>query len=413
MIGGHEKFLAHLRGKELDIRITQNGRWYDQKVTPDVMAAVCDAIVAHLARKVSGEIFTARDIHDSESFEESVQRDFGKPSPRNPGTKREYDKFIRQPLDVLESAGVVLVVRKRSRIKEYEVNRALIGVLNKIAGNEREASEFLNVYILEVLRQSGLLGLFENFFAKQDEFAFGRVKKSYIHFTHKHTPINGKEEPARIFTKVLNIPAYFKRSKGTKRGKLSSMPIGLQDIRYNQINFRDSASKKAKHIPRQQHQQGNPETEEDGGQTPTRMVRNVIRDVKKFHNDKPEILDRFSRTDPHSSLQVEGHHIFPKSQYPEFAILRENIILLTPTQHRGAHGDRAGRVVSPSYQLICLQKKLEAIMKCADDPNCIFYSFHTFKQMLCVIGILEPNEVSEFGADDVRNALVRHYFQED
>ena len=403
----HDRELkTHLTNMNLDIRQTKNGRWYDQKVTPDIMAVICETIVE--LRKQSGILFSSTDIRTSKFFAQCMEQNFGKPSPSNPGAKREYDKVSLQPLNVLEASGII-TTKSAQRPKQFQIRKGFSCVLEDMAGNELVTAEFLNLYITESLRQSGLWEDFECFFDNQDQQSFSRLKSAYIDFMHEHTAIKKAFEPKRIFSKVLNIPAYFLRKQGARGGKMSAVPIALIDIRYNQINFRDV--KKLKNVPRQQ-QSGPIKFNSDGATPITRRVQRIIKDVKEFHRNTSEIQDEFSSTDPNSSRPVEGHHIFPKSQYPKLADWRENIIVLTQTQHQGqAHGGY-GQSVSYPYQYLCLQKKLEAIEKCAQDPNCNFYSFSAFKKMLHHVGIITKKvHVQTLNFDGVRREMASYYYR--
>lgn len=400
------KLKTHLANMNLDIRQTKNGRWYDQKVTPDIMAVICETIVE--LQKQSGNLFSSTDIRKSKFFAQCMEQNFGKPSPNNPGTKREYDKVSLQPLNVLEASGIITTTSAK-RPKQFQIRKGFSCVLENMAGNELVAAEFLNLYISESLRQSGLWEDFESFFESQNQQSFSHLKSRYVDFIRKHTDIKKELEPRRIFSKVLNIPAYALRKQGTRGGRMSAGPIALIDIRYNQINFRDV--KKLKNVPRQQ-QSGPLKFDSDGGTPPSRFVQRIIKDVKEFHKNTSEIQDEFSSIDPNSSRPVEGHHIFPKSQYPGLATWRENIITLTQTQHHGqAHGGH-GQSVSYSYQYLCLQKKLEAIEKCAQDPNCNFYSLHAFKKMLRHVGIITKSAyVQTLDFDGVRREMANYYTQ--
>ena len=405
MLGKDKKLLSNLRRLNLDLRQTKNGRWYDQKVTPDVMSCICDAIINH-QNNTNSSSFTIKDLQISDFFVELMVRDFGKPSPRNPGSANEYDKVVGQPLNVLESANILKI--KSHRPKTYQIASSINHVLCKMAGNEQDTAEFLNAYITEVIRQSGLTKIFDDFFTHQDTRSFGVLKQGYCDFIKSNTDITGDYEPRRIFSKVLNILAYFRRTKGAIGGKRSQFPITLNDIRYNRINFRDLIKNKPKNIPRRQRRALVSIAPSDS--IPTRHIKNTIDSVKNFHGNTPEIEDEFSSVDCHSASPVEGHHIFPKSDFPQFSTFRENIILLTQTQHAGqAHGG-PGKTVSLSYQHLCLQKKIEAIKKCDADGNCTFYSFRLFKGMLFVVGIIENKEdVTNFLFDDVLRVMVRYY----
>lgn len=403
MLAKHRKLLQHLSSLCLDIRETGNGRWFDQKVTPDVMSSVCDVIISYLNESEDAP-FSGSDLRKSDAFEECVVHTFGKPSPKDPRTDHEYDKFVGQQINVLASAELLKKIRNQPSI--YEVIPECKDILVKMAGNEQEAIEFLSAYASETCRQSGLTPIFDDFFDKQDQSSFLELKREYAKFTKKHTPIKGDFEPNRIFTKVVNIQAYSRKKKGAIRGNLSSSHISLYDIRYNRINFRDAKSKQ-KHIPRQHKKRG-----KDAPGTSSRHVQRVIQDVKNYHKNRPGIEDAYSITDPNAQRPVEGHHIFPKSEYDWLADVRENIMLLTHTQHRSQAHNTSNLLAEPDYQLVCLIKKLEQIKECEQNPNCNFYSFENLKLMLLSVGILNVSSNRQLKAlsyDDVLREIVRAF----
>lgn len=370
---------------------------------------ICDVIVNYCDEN-STDSFTVKDLWHSPSFENSMRHDFGKPSTRHPGSKREYDKVILQPLNVLHSACVLDLVAKRP--KKFAVKSGFKSVLEKLAGNEQGAVEFLAAYVSEVLRQSGLRDGFAAFFAQESKDAFALLKRDYCAFMIKHTRIQRKEECNRIFPKVLNVQAYKFRKRGAESGELSLDTISLDKIRYNRLNFRDK--QKPKHIPRQQQQNARTiNVIPDAVHGKSRFVQNTIKDVKAYHAYKPEIQDEYAATP--TKAGVQGHHIFPRAEYPALSFDRENIILLSATQHT-AQAHEGTHAVSATYQQLCLLKKLESIKECDSDPNCNFYSFGSFKEMLAFVGILnaankgdDAKARNRFSYDDVMRIIVEHY----
>ncbi len=395
-----DRVLKHLRQCCLDIRQTNNGRWYDQKITPDIMSAICDVIVRWHEDHGPKASFSRADLQETDAFRDFMVSHFGKPDPQDPSAQREYDKVIGQPINVLHAAGLIEQVSTSPR--GYKVLGKLLFVLRRMASNEQEAVQFLYVYVNETCLQSGLSSHFSAFFENQDTNALGELRGYYVKFIQKHTGITRDLEPRRVFPKVLNIQAYSKKKQGIVMGRLSAAPISLYDIRYNRINFRDI--KKLKGIPRRRARQ----IQESTGES-SRHVMRVVKDVKDYHENIPEIKDAFSITDSTSSRSVEGHHIFPKSVYPQLADVRENIILLTPTQHQSqAHGYLD---VDPAYQLLCLIKKLEGIKACEENPNSTFYSFRVFVRILYAVGILDVSEdkAKSMKYDDALREIVRAY----
>ena len=137
------------------------------------------------------------------------------------------------------------------------------------------------------------------------------------------------------------------------------------------------------------------------------MVRGVIKDVKDYHNNCPEIQDRFSINDEKSKMKIQGHHIFPQSQYPDIKAYRENIILLMRTQHR-EHAHSNNKVSIP-YQYLCLQRKLDSIEACEENPNCNFYSFFTFKEILHLTRVIDKKDKDKSTYDDIRRLLAIYF----
>lgn len=416
MLGTHQILRTTWDNTVLDIRTTGNGRWYDQKVTPDILAVICDVIVSYC--NDSGQnSFTKKDLWNSDAFNKIMRHDFGKPSPKNPGSSKEYDKVVGQPVNVLFAAKILSSSSQSSRPQTFKVVPEFCAALNKLAGNEKEAVEFLAAYIKEVIRQSDLHKLFDDFFQRQDSNSFATLKNGFLEFTIEHTGINKRLECNRIFSKVLNIQAYAYHKKGTKRGRLSQEIISLNEIRYNQLNFLDIANRKPKHVPRTQQTHNTVICIESDGATQSRFVTNTIRAVKNHHGHAPEILDQYAST-PSGNNAVQGHHIFFRSVYPELSSFRENIIVLSATQHAG-HAHAGSHSVSERYQMLCLLKKLDAVVKSENDPNCNFYSFITFKKMLAIVGIIDDkNDVGNeqkmisLLPDDVRRIITEHYMSE-
>jgi len=400
--------LAEWKANTLDIRQTGNGRWYDQKITPDIVAMICDVIVAY-CNDSSNDSFTIKDLWHSPAFKKSMRNDFGKPAPSNPGSGREYDKVLGQPLNVLHSAR--LLEEFKPHPKEFRVNPEFWDFLCKLADSERESVEFLASYVEQVLSQSNLHGLFDAFFMQQDGDSFAFVKKGYADFMIAHTSINTEVECNRIFTKVLNIQAYARGKRGAERGRLSQDIISLDKIRYNQLNPRDIADQKPKHVPRKQSSKS-VRTGADNVKN-SRTVQRTTKDVKTHHSYLSEIQDQHAATP--TKFGVQGHHIFPRSKYPALARFRENIIVLSATQHT-AHAHDGPHAVSESYQQLCLLKKLDAVKQCDNDPNCNFYSFSSFKKMLALVGILnatngglDAKARNHLSYDDVQRIIVVHY----
>ena len=153
-------FLAQ---SDYDIRESGNGRWIDQKCTPDVVCAVADFICNYVADDPSpGSCpFTSKEIWHSEYASQYVEAVFKKPAPKNKNEKHEYDKFFQQPMEMFANAKILLKT-KQGRRNIYQVNR--LDILEYIALRERNALTFLKLYIEKVLHDSELSQDFDRFF---------------------------------------------------------------------------------------------------------------------------------------------------------------------------------------------------------------------------------------------------------
>ena len=72
-----EQISNHLAGYDLSILRTQDARFMDQKVTPDVLCIVSDCILQFIKENSNRE-FTARDIWESDYANENIKDIFNK-----------------------------------------------------------------------------------------------------------------------------------------------------------------------------------------------------------------------------------------------------------------------------------------------------------------------------------------------
>lgn len=320
-------FLAQ---SDYDIRESGNGRWIDQKCTPDVVCAVADFICNYVADDPSpGSCpFTSKEIWHSEYASQYVEAVFKKPAPKNKNAKHEYDKFFQQPMEMFANAKILLKT-KQGRRNIYQVNR--LDILEYIALRERNALTFLKLYIEKVLHDSELSQDFDRFFQAPSKSSYRAIKSTFYAFTIQYTKINKDLECGRIFTKVINPLAYFYNTCGTDRGNLSKAPITYDMLMYNRPNFRDIYADKPKGVTRKEYAVTHPiEINEDyyryQSNKATRFLRifnDQTRNGQTEHLEPAHLLDKATHM----------HHIFPKSLYPEISFYLENIIALTPTQH--------------------------------------------------------------------------------
>lgn len=342
----------YLAQYDLDVRKSGDARFMDQKCTPDVVCFIADCLIN---LDPQGQ-FTVQDVWNMQYFIKNASAIFGKPSPKNESARREYDKFIQQPLRMLAYAHV-LEIKKCGGINFYRVVN--YDILDYVATRERNAYNFLCIYIMQVLTDSNMLKYFERFknvceegneIAKKAEFK--ELKERYARFIIGNTKINGEVEVHRIFTKVMNIYAAENGIQGTERGHLSPDIIYFSDLMYNRKNWRDID--KAKSTTRQEAALTEEQKQQDAYDSyQVTKAMNLLRKIQV----ESEVKDQFANGE---ATQV--HHIFPKSQYPMIAHYLENLIKLTATQHyTKAHPSNKTQVTNKDYQLICLLAKSKTI----------------------------------------------------
>jgi hypothetical protein len=394
-----EKINKFLESFDYDIRVSENARFIDQKVTPDVLYIISNCILDFVENE-SKEFFSTKDIWESKFANEEVKNIFNKPDLLNSKAKSEYDKFFAQPLKMLEYSKVLNLKKKGNR-NYFSINN--YSILEFISYRERNCLTFINLYLKKVLNDSSIWNLFDSFFKENTKANFNTLKDSFVDFMIKYTKIKKVDEPRRIFTKVINPIAYQEKSLGTKGGFLSKDIIGYDELMYNRKNWRDIS--KVKGETRQEY-----ELRAKGlidrrklayGKFTMRKAKNLI---SKRYNGISEVQDEFANGE---ATQV--HHIFPRNEYPNIESYVENLILLTPNQHyTKAHPNNNTRKIDKVYQYICLQSKCDSIQKSKEVTKDGFYSKKDFSFVLNEgIGTDNFNEYLSF--DEIRNNLTEFY----
>ena len=357
-----------------DIRKTHNGRWIDQKCTMDELCFVADCVVVYL-QEGGKQPFQSPDIWHTQYAIENVQRLFCKPDPTNKSTMDEYNKFFRQPLKMLAAAGVLKENGRKNNTIQFSVENE--AVLEYLSLRERNCMDFLCMYIEKTLKDSGLWDSFESFFDEQTKEQYDNVKDTFRQFCFDNTPINGKDEANRIFTKVVNPLAIKYMKKGTEGGHISQNNITIDQIKYNRPNFRDVG--KDKNVSRQDSKNITVE-DEVYDYNVEKAKRRLKAYNDKFNASRSEITDRFSI----GEVAIHMHHIFPKNEFPSIADYVENLIALTSGQHlQKAHPNGNTQKIDKSYQYICLINKTESIRKnLVDGLGDNLYSFSDFMFVL-------------------------------
>lgn len=399
-------FLAQ---SDYDIRESGNGRWIDQKCTPDVVCAVADFICNYVADDSSPDsyAFTSKEIWHSEYASQYVEAVFKKPATKNKNAKHEYDKFFQQPMELLAYANV-LGKQKRKGKNYYWVEQ--INILEYIALREHNALTFLVLYIEKTLHDSGLWPVFHTFLQSPSSKTYTEVRNAFFDFTLAYTKISKLLECGRIFTKVLNPLAYSHNTRGTKGGDFSADLITYDMLMYNRPNFRDIYADKPKGVTRKEYAVTHPiEINEDyyryQSNKATRFLRifnDQTRNGQTEHLEPAHLLDKATHM----------HHIFPKSLYPEISFYLENIIALTPTQHLNyAHPNGRTQEINEQYQHLLLLSKADRIRENLSSAN--VEHIYEFSNLLFVLstGFEEdtPLSIADMDFCAVVNAINRHY----
>lgn len=402
-----DKLTSFIIRNNYDIRKNHNARWIDQKCTPDVVSTIADCICSCYSES-ENNFFSSSDIRQSEYADKNISTFFKKPSVNNKNAIHEYDKFFQQPMEMLANAGI-LIKEKRGNRNYYRINRW--DLLEYIATRERNALDFICIYVKKVLEDSGLMSRFDTFFSNQDKQSYRELKNEFTCFTISNTPINTPVECGRIFTKIINPLAYERNAKGTKRGHISKDIITFDMLMYNSLNFRDIYADKPKGITRKEYIKTHPIDTKNIAyyHYQSSKAKKYLRIFNtNYRRSKSECLGDTYEDDEATHM----HHIFPESDYPEICFYYENIIALTPTQHLNyAHPNGNTQFVDSEYQHTLLLAKVDRIKEnLTGDCEEKIYSFDNLKHVL-VIGF-EDSNIEEIEPDDyisIMNVINAHY----
>ena len=139
MISLQSKMQELLNSNDYDLRKSRNGRWIDQKCTPDVIWSVSDFVLDYVDN--GNEEFTVKDIWRSDYAKQTIAETYSKPGTDEKSAENEYDKVFSQPLCMLCYAGIIVDVSETSRHRYRVKNR---DVLEYIARNDVYALRFLH-----------------------------------------------------------------------------------------------------------------------------------------------------------------------------------------------------------------------------------------------------------------------------
>jgi hypothetical protein len=390
---------------DYNIRKTRNARWIDQKCTPDVLCVVADCVSEYVSVNEELISFSSVDIWRNKYTADNVKEIFAKPGVENNVAQNEYDKFFAQPLELLAYAGI-LHKEKVGRTNQYQLKER--GILEFIAIRERNALTFLNLYIESVLSNSGMMAYFDDYFDTQTDNSFKIMKDAFEDFTIRYTPINGRTEIRRIFTKVLNPMAFIRKKCGTLRGRMSKDIITMDMLMYNRLNFRDIYAEKPRNMTRKEYSIIHPPVINEAfyHYQSTKAKRFLRLWNDQFRDGKSEYEKGITPDDKATNI----HHIFSENQYPEISFFLENLIALTPTQHYNeAHSGFRTQEINEQYQHILLLAKAEIIRWNIDDITVeTIYEFERFIYVLSM-GFDKDIDVSDLDFPSIIQEINQYY----
>lgn len=399
-----QKIIEFLNSNNYDVRISKNGRWIDQKCTPDVVSIIADCILEYTNYNTEIE-FSIKDIWYSKYAKENVIAIFSKPETDSTNAKHEYDKFFSQPIKLLAYSNILNETKKGNK-NVYKINN--LELLEYIMQRDTNSLIFLISYIKKVLEDSGIYDIFQEFLNIQTKEKFKILKDKFIYFTINNTSINGKVECGRIFTKVLNPLAYELHKRGTERGNLSKNIITIDELRYNRTNWRDEFSNKDKTITRKEHYKININKQPLTNYNIEKAKKIVRKYNETYNSNNSEVKQRHENV---KATQI--HHIFPASDFPTICDYVENLISLTPNQHfTMAHPNNNTAYIDKDFQYICLLAKTTTILEDYNRCNGNVYCFDRYKTVLN-IG-LKTSDFDDVKYLDFVNLLVKiDYFYSD
>lgn len=393
-----EEFIGN---KNFDIRLSNNGRWIDQKCTPDVLQIISSTIVEFIESDEKMFFFTS-DIWNSEFSKDEVREIFKKPGTDSYQAKNEFDKFFQQPLKLLANSGILKEKKVGNKI-QFEVLEEEI--LFYISLSDKNALDFLITYINKVLKDSGIQSYFSCFFEKQTRENFLRMKNHFEQFLITNTNINTNVEARRIFTKVLNPVAYSMNSKGTIRGYLSKDIITRDVLMYNRPNFRDVNLEKPKGITRKEYIV---EYNKLSNKKLTNYKSIQAKKMVKFFNlNEQNGVSEYDSNEKASHM----HHIFMASEFPELSGHVENIIPLSPNEHlQKAHPNNTN-IVDYNFQKELLLTRLKTIREYEDKlKSDSIYSMVEFIKILSVgFDSIEIKDINPNDYQSIEKAILIHF----
>jgi hypothetical protein len=360
-------FAIFFKNKSLK-KIPKVGIHFEQKTTPDLLWCVAQVIL-DITKNDHSYIFSDKeDVRKSPIFNNLMQDYFSKPPQSQ--AEDEYNKVSSYQLGLMVFAGLLEEVGERP--KRFKIlNRE---ALEYIALNDLNASKFLTEYTEKFAKDNGLLLSFERYRSNPTQQNYVQCKEDYWRWARINTDVrtNNPQHSYRVYNKIFNVLCYKNRVQGQYHSNISDGPCPYSYLIYNRDNFRDKD--KPTGMTRQAYIDTVFSDIDQEGVVAT-LLKKAKESIARKYGDS-EIKDPELGYLPENGIHV--HHIIPISYNAKFSLVRENLIALTPGQHLSyAHARGNTKIVTPKYQAICLNKKLEHItssLSAGED----FYNYSNF-----------------------------------
>lgn len=344
------------------------GIHFEQKTTPDLIWCVA-LVILDITKDDHEKSFSDKDeVRKSVIFNDLMQDYFSKPTQSE--APKEYDKVSRYQLGLLEYTGLIKSVSERPKMFRITDRSAL----EFIAINDLNAAKFLSEYTDKFVKDNGLWSSFEKYLNAPNQQNYINAKETYWRWAKINTAVktDNPQHSYRVYNKIFNVLCHKYRIPGQYHSNVADGVCPYSYLIYNRDNFRDKDK-------------------------PTGMTRQTYIDTMLSDIDKDGVVatllkkakDSISRKYGDSELKepefgylpengVHVHHMLPISFNPEYSLVRENLIALTPGQHLSyAHVKGNTKIVAPQYQAICLKRKLEHIIESLNAGE-DFYDYATF-----------------------------------
>lgn len=368
-----EEFLEkYFRRLDLTKTPEKTGIHFEQKITPDLLWCVAQAILSIIESNDS-KVFSDKEIRTSQVFDSLMRDYFSKPGQEK-DTENEYNKVSSYQLGLLTYSCVLKQVGQRP--KQYQVEE--MEILKFIASNELNSIKFLGLYVDKFLKDNKLLEIFKNYKEQPILSNYIKAKVEYLNWARANTKVKGLDprHSYRVFNKIFNIFAYTHRLPGELKARVIRGICPYFFLVYNQPNFRDV--RKPPGMSRRAFYRLFIKEASKRVQLQIR-VRHAKQEVKEKHQGS-EVQE--SKWGYEKDVGMAAHRILMESEYPEFASFRENVIVLTPGQHFSfAHPRGNTQIVDEKFQLVCLLAKLKSIEHSINKKD----SFYKLKNLILIL----------------------------